>query len=201
MANTLDGIRNIVRQILRDKFDPAVTPEWESSELDVHIGDVLREISLAKPYEVRESVSLSANSVEVDISSIEDLISIPYGEYPVDTTPEREYRNVKIFGNTARIITNRRPSGTETAYLYCHKMHTLTESQSTLSPDIERLLVLGVTAKAASSRARELIDTVSTGGTRTPQEEMNWSLTRLAEYRSGLRAITKQRVTQFYPED
>lgn len=197
MANNLDGIRAIVMQILKDETSLV----WLPDELDIHIGEVLKEISEARPYEVRESVTLTyAGKNEVDISSITDLLSIPYGEYPVDKDP-REYRNVKIFGDTATLVTSRRPSGDETAYLYCHKIHTLTESQSTLSPQMERLVVLGVVAKAAISKARTQINKVVLGGVKTPVVVESWGMERLAEYRFGLRKIAKQRRTQHFPED
>lgn len=197
MANTLDGIRAIIMQVLKDETGL----EWKPDEIDVHIGEVVKEMSEARPYEVKESVTLTASGKnEVDISSITDLISIPYGEYPVDKDP-REYRNVKIFGDTATLVTNRRPSGDETAYLYCHKVHTLTESQSTLSPTMERLAVVGVVAKAAIAKARSQINKTVVGGIKTPAEQQSWGMNKLAEYRIGLRAITKQRITQFFSED
>jgi len=201
MANNLDGIRALVRQLLRDEFDVNKTMEWEDDELDIFIIAVLLDISNARPYEVKESVTLTVNSIETDVSTIEDLISVRYAEYPVGTTPNPDYRNVTRFGDTVRVVTNRRPSGDETAYLYCHKLHSVTESTSTLPPDLEKLLVIGVAAKAARSRSRTQINKMNIGGTRVSREHLTWAQVQEGKFNSGLALKTKQRITQLFPVD
>ena len=200
MANNLDGIRALVRQLLRDEFDPSKTLEWQEDELDQYITDVLLDISDARPYEVKETVTLTVNSIEVDVSTIEDLISVRYAEYPVATS-NPDYRNVTRFGDIVRLVTNRRPSGDETAYLYCHKLHSITESTSTLTPILEKLLVIGVAAKAARARSRTQINKQNIGGTRVAREHLTWAQVQEGKFNSGLRVATKQRITQLFPVD
>ena len=196
--NYLDGIRALVRQLLRDEFDVDKTLEWQDDELDIYIGAVLLDISDARPYEVKESVTLTVNSIEVDVSTIEDLMSVRYAEYPVGTT-NPDYRNVTRFGDVVRLVTNRRPSGDETAYLYCHKLHSITESTSTLPPDLEKLLVIGVSAKAARSRSRTQINKQNIGGTRVAREHLTWAQVQEGKFLTGLQTVTKQRIIQLYP--
>jgi len=199
MANNLDGIRTLVRQLLRDEFDPDRTMEWQSDELDQYIYECLLDISEARPYEVKEKISLTVNSVEYDVSTIEDLMAVVAAEYPADTTPNRDIRNVTRWGNTVRINTTRRPSGTETAYLYCEKIHSLTESASTLTPELERLLVIGVAAKAARARSRSQINKQNVGGSRVSREHLTWAQVQEGKFLSGLNVVTKQRVSQLFP--
>lgn len=200
MANYLDGIRALVRQLLRDEFDPDKTQEWKDDELDIYIGAVLADISDARPYEVKETVKLTVNSIEVDVSTIEDLISVRYAEYPVGTT-NPDYRNVSRFGDVVRLVTNRRPSGDETAYLYCHKLHSLTESTSTLTPALEKLLVIGVSAKAARARSRSQINKQSIGGRFVAREHLTWAQVQEGKFQAGLALQTKQRIIQLFPVD
>ncbi len=200
MTIYIDGIRALVRQLLVDEYDPAKTVEWQDDALDVLIGEVLRDISKERPYEVKESVTLTlALKNEVSISDIADLISIPYGEYPVDKDP-RYLRNVTIFGDTATLVMDRRPAGNETAYLYCHKLHSITESSSTLTPALEDVLVLGVAARAASSKSRKQINKVNVGGGRVANSQLTWAEVTQAKYKRALAKETKQRVRQMYSE-
>jgi len=191
----LDSTRQECITILRDETGVDFKPD----NLDVYIGHILRDLSKARPYEVKETVTLTAaGKNEVSIASIEDLLDIEYAEYPVDKDP-RVRRNVSVFGSIATIDTTQRPAGDESAYLFCNKLHTLTESQSTLTPDMEDVLVTGVVAEAAIALARSQINKVSVGGTKTPTEIQSWGLNKRLEYRSQKRAIAKQRRTQFYP--
>ncbi len=200
MANSLDGIRALVRQFLRDEFDPDKTMEWANDELDLYILARLLDISEARPYEVKESVTLTVNSVEYDVSDIEDLMEVTHAEYPVGTS-EPDLRNVSRFGDIVRIKTTRRPSGDETAYLYCHKLHSITESTSTLTVVLEKLLVIGVAAKAANARSRSQINKQSIGGTRVARDHLTWAEVQENKFQTGLKLATKQRVSQLYPVD
>lgn len=105
MANNKSGIRALVRQLLRDEFVSGVDYEWKDDELDIHIDNVLRQISRVSPYMVKEVLTTIENSKELDISSIEDLIRIEKLEYPTGNSP-RSYRNFKeIDADTIEIDT------------------------------------------------------------------------------------------------
>lgn len=201
MANYLDGIRALVRQLLRDEFDKDKTMEWQDDELDIYIGARLADISDARAYEVREDIELTVNSIEYDVSDIEDLIEVTHAEYPIGTTPNPDLRNVSRFADTVRIKTSRRPSGTEDAYLYCRKMHSITESSSTLTPRLESLLVIGVAATAARARSRTQVNKQSIGGTRVFRDHLTWAQIQEEKFQAGLGLITKQRIKQLCPTD
>ncbi len=201
MTVYIDGIRARVRQKLLSEYDPSKTVEWQDDALDVFIGEVIARISKARPYEVRESVTLTLSGKnEISIATIADIISIPYAEYPVDKDPRR-LRNVTVFGSTATLVMNVRPSGDATAYLYCHKLHSITESSSTLTPDLEDLLVTGVSALAANSKSRKQINSVNVGGGRVAGTHLTWAEVTWNKFISELRIGTKQRIRLMYSED
>jgi len=87
----------------------------------------------------------------------------------------------------------------EAVYVFCHKLHQLTESVSTLNPQLKRLLILGVTAEAALARARKLMNKVNVGGSKVATDMHNWGATRLGLYREGLDIITEPQVYVEYP--
>jgi len=167
MANPLSAIRAKIRQFLRDEFVEGQDFEFEDDEIDLHIQDCLVEISELRPYEAKETLKTTADSKEIDISAIEGLLDVPKVEYPVGEEPP-EYRNCSIFGDTLRIDIDSAPSAIEDVYLYCHKVHEVTETSSSLRPDLERVLVMGAMAKVAlgwvntiRTQLKEAIDGIS----------------------------------------
>lgn len=195
---TLSAIRAIVRQNLRDEFVSGQETDYEDDELDIIIQHTLSEISERRPYEVKETLTTTASSKELDISTIEDLLSIEKLEYPTGNYP-RDYRNYnQIDASTIEIDTTLTPGASEDVYLYCHKLHQLTEESSTLSPQIETTLVLGAVAHAAIGKAQSHINKVSIGGQRTPIDLQNWGLSKLALYMAALRRLAKPRTYTRY---
>ena len=107
----LSAIGAIIRQKLQDESAGSSTAyTWEDDELDVFIGDCLREISEASPYMVREVLTTIANSRVLDVSDIEDLLYIDKAEYPIGSDPP-DYRNViELDAETVEIDTSLTPA-------------------------------------------------------------------------------------------
>lgn len=199
MARKLSAIRTVIRQVLSDEFAEGVDLEWENDELDIHIQQCIEEISDALPYEVKETLTTTAGSRDIDISSITDLLDVDKVEYKIDQYPQ-EFRNCSVFADVLTMKVDAAPGAGETVYAYCYKIHTLTETASTLKPKLERLLILGATATAAISKARSLINTLNLGGSRTPADMSAWGTARLALFREGLRKATKIRPYTDWPK-
>lgn len=189
---TLAAVVVVIRQKLRDEEDSVRDLTWATDELLLKIDDVLGEISEASPNWVHETLQTSAASRELDISSIEDWNHIDEVEYPVGNDP-KSIRNCEIVGNTLTILTNLLPSAGQDVYLYCAKLHQLTQSDSTLTPKLERLLVLGVSAYAAIDRAGPMVGKILVGGWRSPAQLEAWGQRQLGLYREGLTKITEER--------
>ena len=190
-------------RLVRDELQDAGEASYTDAEVASAIEQTLWEISDAKPYEVLETVTLTASSPFVNVSTITDLMDVVAAYYPVTDTIEywREKRNVTRFGNQIRIEMDARPSGSsEQAYLECEKRHTLTELASTLTSDLERILVVGASARVARSRARRSINRQNVGGG-VPASLMTWAQLQEGKFRGQLASITKQRTTQLYSRD
>ncbi len=145
----LSGIRSTIRQLLRDEFSsPGVALDWLDEELDTYIQQVVAELSEHSPYQVKETLAATANSKDLNISPIGNLLFIEKAEFRVDKTP-RQFRNVSRWGNILTLDISFNPGAGESVYLYCNKVHELDEVSSTLTPEMERLLVIGSVAYAA----------------------------------------------------
>lgn len=195
MGRYLSDIRSSVKDILRAEFEEGVTPEWEEDELDRLIALTLNEIELKMPYEVKKTtlddssstaIVTTADSKEIDISEITNLIRVFKVEYRTARNP-KQFRNFTLFGDTLTMVINFLPSADEAVHLYCHKKHTLTNATSTLKPDHEDVLIQGVVASAAINQGRELINSLNVGGGNVGPRMADWGKTQLTLYRERLR--------------
>jgi len=136
-----------------------------------------------------------ASGRDLDISSITDLIEVEKGEYKTRQNPQN-FRNVKVFGDVLTLDIDSEPNDDEEVFLYCHKVHSLTESASSLSPDLEKVLIEGVVAKAAQAWcAEQMRKDIVAGSVKLHQ---NWADKQFVIHRNSLNSITKQRVWEFY---
>ncbi|MCK4581360.1 MAG: hypothetical protein KAU10_08405, partial [Dehalococcoidia bacterium] len=77
----LAEIRARVRQDLHD--EDANNYRWTDEELNRHIQHAVRELSIAVPAEAKVTLYTTADSRELSISSLSDLVAIEAVEYPV----------------------------------------------------------------------------------------------------------------------
>ena len=92
---------------------------------------------------------------DLDVSGISDLIRVEEIEYPVHKHP-KEFRNFTRWGDVLRLDYDPIPEDDDAVYLYCGELHTLTETTSTLDGQLERLLIDGTIAYAASNWVNKL---------------------------------------------
>lgn len=200
MSKYLAAIRAEVRQMLRDEFVSGKDYEWKDDEIDMHIGHCLREISKVSPYETKETLTTTADSRDLDLSSITDLLEVKKCEFRVGKDPQ-QFRNFSVWGDTLTMDTTIDPSAGESVYVYCHKLHSLTNSSSTLKVLHEMLLVDGVCAYAAMAKAREHINKVNVGGGGTARDLLTWGQNKLLLYRAELEGLKKPTVRWEEPKD
>lgn len=86
----------------------------------------------------------------------------------------------------------------EVCYIYCEKLHSLTETSSTLTAELERLLIMGVCAQALIALAGDKIGKVNVGSGATPTQFRDLGLVRLAEYKAELLRHAKPRGRREY---
>ena len=97
--------------------------DFDEAFLSRRLSEGLRDLSNYAPYIVRETLTTTANSKELDISDIYNLLRIEALEYRTGKTP-REFRNWKqYYNNTLSMLIDFGPSADEDVYLYCAKIH------------------------------------------------------------------------------
>lgn len=209
MARYLSDIRASVRETLRDEFIEGVDLEWESDELNRLIQLTLREVEQRIPYEIKKTtlddtsstaIVTTADSKEIDISEITDLIRVEKVEYRTAKNP-KQFRNFTRFADILTMEINFLPSADEAVYLYCHKKHTLTDATSTLKPEAEYVLIQGVVARAAMNKGREQINALNVGGVNVGPRMVAWGKDQLILYRKELKRNTNVQVYETLPKD
>jgi hypothetical protein len=278
-ARLLSDIRQTVRQNLRDEFDVDGTQDFDEDELDVIIDLKAREVSGVSPFKAVEPVIVTANSKLLDVSGLEDLLSVRMIEYTPDASP-RNFRNFTWWDNqTLEMDVSSAPSATGTdstltgtvtftsgsatvtgsgtdfdgelaagdyirpstksrwyrvysitddeelvldqpvksgdagadtedatqyrsgvALVHYDKLHVLTETESTLNPKEEDVVILGATADAAIALSRKKINAINDGGSQVSDKMKTWGLDQLALYQQKLRGLSKPQIKKSYAQ-
>jgi len=186
----------LVRRDLRDESEPY---QWSDDELTRHINRALKQLSERVPLPAKATLATTADSREIDISSVSDRIMVQAVEYPVDEFPKR-YQRFSIWGDTLTIITGDEPDGSN-SYIYYGKLHILDADSSTIPPKHEDLVATGACGYAAVSWAAYSINRVNVGGAMTPREFLTWGKDRLRTFNDALKRLGRRqriRTSQLY---
>ena len=196
--STLAQIRDRVEQVLADTGNTV----WDTDWVDEGIRQALAEYNLVLPYKAVDSESLSGilsnNNREIDLSSwayISDCYDIyqiwlPY----VDTDTEPTVRSFEFWREEQKVWIKGgdTPAETETARIFFTKGHTIDDldsaSATTIHDEHETLLVNGAAGHTAASRALDLSELVTVDRL-TAQQVRAWGLSKLQEFRAGLRNV------------
>jgi hypothetical protein len=113
---------------------------FDTDTITQHLNNAVIEASRYVPAEAKETVTLAAGNTEISTSGIAGLRRIIKAEYPIDQTP-RAFRNVRVFSDTVTIETDLAPMTGDKAYLFCEEARILTSGASTLTPELEPIVV------------------------------------------------------------
>lgn len=151
MAKTLSGVTASVRSLIADEVAESVTNEFTDEQIQTHIDQALAEVSEKSPAQSKETVVTVANTRDITLA-IDGLISVAKAEYPTGENPP-SFHNVGVWGDVLTLDVDVAPTSVVNVYLFCRKLHTLSESASTLKPNEERVLIDGAAAYTALSYA------------------------------------------------
>ena len=160
----ISEMRTNVRRDLRD--EDSANYRWSNDELDRHIAHALGEFSAALPLEQSVDAATTADSMDLDISSLTDIVMVKAVEYPLDVWP-RSYQRFSLWEDTLTFLGDVVPAGDDCT-IYYGKLHTLSADTSTIPSKHEDLVALGAEGYALMAWASFAIDQVSLGGTGTP---------------------------------
>ena len=189
----LADMRARLRQDLHDEDESNY--RWSDEELNRHIEHALRELSLAVPLEAKATLTTTAGSRELSLSTISDLVAIEAVEYPVGRYPPR-YVRFSLWGDTLTLLVEGAPSGEEEVYIYYGKLHTLDETTSTIPSPLEDLVVIGGAGYAAIEWASFATNRLNVGGESTWRNYLTWGQDRLASFLRGLSKHSRKNVVR-----
>ena len=101
MAKTLSAIRHTVRQLLRDEFVADEDYDFADDEIDLHIGEVLEEISERRPYEVKETLKTCNRSGKATATTSDHLIDATNSQFVAGDVGKTVYNSTD--GTTAKV--------------------------------------------------------------------------------------------------
>ncbi len=194
----ISQMRTRVRRDLHD--EDAQNYRWSDDELDRHIGHAVRELSLAVPLEAKATLTTTAGSRELPISSLSDMVAIEAVEYPVGRYPP-VYVRFSVWVQTLTLLVDQVPSDSEDVYVYYGKLHTLDASSSSIPAPLEELVAIGAAGYAAVEWASFASNRVNVGGDQTWRNYLTWGQDRLAAFMRGLARHSRKnavRVSSLY---
>jgi hypothetical protein len=195
----LTDMRARIRKDLHD--EDSQNYRWTDSDLDRHIDHAVRELSLSSPLEAKATLSTAAESRDLSLSSLSDLVEIEAVEYPVGDYPP-SYVRFNVWADTLTLLIDSLPGGGENVYVYYGKLHALDTDSSTIPAKLEDLAALGAAAYAAIEWASFATNRVNLGGAETWRNYLTWGQDRLAEFMKGLAKHSRKntvRVRRLYP--
>ena len=196
---TLNDMRSRIRKDLHD--EDSQNYRWTDSELNRHIDHALRELSLCCPLEAKATLSTTAGSRDLSLSSLSDLVEIEAVEYPTGDYPP-SYVRFSVWADTLTLLIDSLPGDGEDVYVYYGKLHTLNADSSTLPAKLEDLVALGAAAYAAIEWASFATNRVNLGGAETWRNYLTWGQDRLAAFMRDLSKRSRKntvRVHRLYP--
>lgn len=184
----LGDMRTIVRRDLHD--EDAANYRWTDDELDRHIAHAVKDFSEYLPYQQKATKATTADSREIDVSTITDRVVIEAVEYPVDQFPKR-YQRFSLWGDTLTLLGDEIPDGSN-ADIYYGKLHTLDATSSTIPAMYEDLIAAGASGYAAVEWTVYAINQVNVGGPLTPRDFLTWGREKLDYFKAELKRLGRK---------
>ncbi|MEX1254044.1 MAG: hypothetical protein WEE64_06865 [Dehalococcoidia bacterium] len=176
-------MRARVRRDLHDE-EPA-SQRWRDPELDRHIARAVQEASVASPQEVKSTLTTTAGSRDLDISSLSGRVSIEAVEHPTGQFPP-SYVRFSVWGDTLTLLLDSPPAGAEQVAVYYGALHSLDATGSTLPAALEDVVATGAAAYAALAWASFATNRVNAGGDETWRNYLVFGQERLAAFAQAL---------------
>jgi len=179
----LSEMRDRLRKDLHD--EDAQNQRWTDAELDRHIQRAVRDFSLSVPLEAKTTLSTTADSRDLSIAGLTDLVAIEAAEYPVGNYPPT-YVPFSVWLSTLTMLIDSPPAAVEDVDVYYTELHTLDATTSTLPARFEDVVATGAGAYAALEWASFATNRVNVGGQDVWRDYLTWGQQRLAEFQRAL---------------
>jgi len=185
----LADMRARIRKDLRD--EDSQNYRWTDDELNRHIDRAVRELSLSCPLETKATLTTTAGSRDLSLSSLSGVVEIEAVEYPAGNYPP-SYVRFSAWSDTLTLLIDSLPGDGEDVYVYYGKLHTLDAGSSTVPARLEDLVATGAAGYAAIEWASFATNRVNVGGLDVWRSYLTWGQDRLAQFLKGLAKHSKK---------
>ncbi len=179
----LSEMRTRLRRDLHD--EDGANYRWTDSELDRHIERAVRELSLAAPREAKATLTTTAESRDLSLSTLTDLVAVEAVEYPLAEYPP-SYVPFSLWAGTLTLLVDETPLSAQPVNVYYGCLHTLDASTSTIPPQLEEVVATGAAAYAAIEWATFATNRLNVGGDDVWRHYLTWGQERLADFARAL---------------
>jgi|SRR3990172_2078494 len=186
---TLTTLRGRLRKELHD--EDSASYRWTDAVLDRHLARATRELSLVLPQEQKSTLSTTAGSRDLSLSSLSDRVRIEAVEYPTGQWPP-SFIQFSVFESTLTLLTEAAPAAVENVNVYWGRLHTLDTSTSTLPAVAEDVVVTGAAAYAALEWASFATNRANVAGQDAFENYKGWGEERLRQFREALRGFGRE---------
>jgi hypothetical protein len=179
----IDDLRDRLRQELHDEDSGAY--RWTDAVLDRHLTRATRVLSFVWPDEHKTTLSTTAGSRDLSLSTLSDLVRIEAVEFPAGQYPP-VYVQFSVFAGTLTLLVDGAPGDAEDVAVYWGKLHTLDASTSTLPAVAEDAVVIGAAGYAAIEWASFATNRANVAGVTAVEQYRAWGEAQLARFRAQL---------------
>lgn len=181
-------LRKRLRQDLKDTSEPY---RWTDEQLDRAISRAVSELSHLMPREMETELATTQGSREVDISSLTDLVKVFEVEYPVGTDPRTKVY-FEVFGSKLHIGGSQIPTG-DSCIVKWGKLHTLSETESTIPAILDDVILMGAQAFAVLARSQYVTEQQTPGGWDADRDYQTWGRYMLDQFYEAIQRQTQKR--------
>jgi hypothetical protein len=196
MSATLTTLRDRVEAQLADSGNAI----WSTDAIEEAIRQALHEYSKTRPQRAVGTITLSADGREISVSTLTGLLSVAevwctYTAADPEFPPNQ--RGFQYWPEQAKIYVwdQYAPQSGDVVRVFYTKLQTLSGLDSATSTsypdDDESLIAVGAAGYAATSRAVDLAEQVTLDRL-TAQQVRAWGLSKLQEFRSGLKTVARR---------
>ena len=179
-------LRARAREDLQDE-DPA-DYHWTNDQIDGAIQRVVAEYSAAAPIQKQSDLATTVDNVELDISTLTDLLMVESIEFPIGQHPPYMQR-FNMWAGRVFMVDEGNGDNARVRWL---QAHTVAAGSSTVPLKHDEVLILGATGYLAMSASAYTVDRASIAGRYGTMNYRAWGKERLARYDATLANVSRK---------
>ena len=164
---------------------------WVDATLERHVDRAVRELSQVWPRERLTTLSTAADSRELDVSALEDLVRVEAVEWPAGEYPP-VYVQWSLYQDLLTLLVDGAPAAVEDVKVFWGSLHLCDASQCTLPTVAEDAVVTGASGYAALEWANFAINRANIAGVAAVDDYRQYGNAQLVKFQELLGEFGKR---------